>query len=342
MSDYQICPTCGHENPESAGACAKCSATLQKFPTGNTTRDVPPPDEFSLPSLPSIKDLPRNVVGLYILNQKEPILYRFSNKRLMLGRDVPPDALPAIDLAHFKAALLGVSRKHAIIKPDNQGGYALEDLGSTNGTWVNNHQLQPYEPHPLNNGAQIRLAHLTMHINFSESVIQEDILYLKHQTGNLAAITPDEIETQISPYITTIGTLQDIIHAYLERDPADVSIQSISMEDSTIAIKMTGATEAVRFIQTHVAVWRKQYQQERGTSSAATQSTDPSKHDETRPINTDNLLAELVRALLKDLAPTLNTSQLDISGYTARLAPHLQLLIASKLHIVSDPADANT
>ena len=50
-----------------------------------------------------------------------------------------------------------VSRIHArIIK--EEGCYLLEDLNSTNGTWAGQHQLNPYELFPLDNGMRVAFA----------------------------------------------------------------------------------------------------------------------------------------------------------------------------------------
>ena len=48
-----------------------------------------------------------------------------------------------------------VSRRHARIKLQN-GQYSVEDLGSTNGTFVNRgRRLLPGQPHPLREGDEI-------------------------------------------------------------------------------------------------------------------------------------------------------------------------------------------
>jgi predicted component of type VI protein secretion system len=47
-----------------------------------------------------------------------------------------------------------VSRRHARVSPQN-GAAVIEDLGSTNGTFVNDQQI--YSPHPLNAGDRVRI-----------------------------------------------------------------------------------------------------------------------------------------------------------------------------------------
>ncbi|NPA06112.1 MAG: FHA domain-containing protein [Chloroflexi bacterium] len=50
-----------------------------------------------------------------------------------------------------------VSRHHARLFPQEEG-WAIEDLGSTNGTWVNSERLRPHEPHPLRPGDRVRFS----------------------------------------------------------------------------------------------------------------------------------------------------------------------------------------
>jgi predicted component of type VI protein secretion system len=49
-----------------------------------------------------------------------------------------------------------VSRQHALVNFVN-GGYTIEDTGSTNGTFVNGRQLRSGQPEPLLFGARIML-----------------------------------------------------------------------------------------------------------------------------------------------------------------------------------------
>ncbi|MFN3762975.1 MAG: FHA domain-containing protein [Anaerolineae bacterium] len=59
------------------------------------------------------------------------------------------------------ASMAGISRRHARLlrRPD---GWFLEDLQSTNGTFLNENRLPPGQPVPLSHGDLIRLGQLTM------------------------------------------------------------------------------------------------------------------------------------------------------------------------------------
>ncbi len=48
------------------------------------------------------------------------------------------------------------SSRHAEIRPEGNG-YTITDMGSTNGTFVNEQQLRPNEPRPINTGDTIRI-----------------------------------------------------------------------------------------------------------------------------------------------------------------------------------------
>ncbi|MCD7806405.1 MAG: FHA domain-containing protein [Lachnospiraceae bacterium] len=52
----------------------------------------------------------------------------------------------------------GVSRIHASVRRDQQGNSILEDLNSTNGTWVNESRLSPRVPYVLNRGDKVSFA----------------------------------------------------------------------------------------------------------------------------------------------------------------------------------------
>ncbi|WP_428909708.1 FHA domain-containing protein [Niallia sp. Krafla_26] len=56
-----------------------------------------------------------------------------------------------------------ISRAHCKITRIN-GNYWLEDLGSTNGTYINKVRLQPNKSRPIKNGDRIQLANIDFHV----------------------------------------------------------------------------------------------------------------------------------------------------------------------------------
>jgi pSer/pThr/pTyr-binding forkhead associated (FHA) protein len=81
---------------------------------------------------------------------------------IWLGRtDASHGVFPDLDLTPDGGMQEGVSRQHARIYQD--GNYLLvEDAGSTNGTFLNDHRLTPHLPSPLRNRDTLRLGRLQL------------------------------------------------------------------------------------------------------------------------------------------------------------------------------------
>lgn len=84
----------------------------------------------------------------------------------ILGRtDEDRKIFPTIDLAPHKAQDKGVSRLHAkLTARDNR--IIVEDIGSSNGTYVNGHRLVRGIPSRVRNGDTLRLGNLVLQLHF--------------------------------------------------------------------------------------------------------------------------------------------------------------------------------
>src|SRR5690349_18149683 len=92
------------------------------------------------------KQPPPNMLALYVVSDSNPILIPFEKpKTLILGRDMPEGNFVAVNLSDYSAQALGVSRQHATIRITEEG-CVVEDLNSTNGTWLNEARLVPQQP----------------------------------------------------------------------------------------------------------------------------------------------------------------------------------------------------
>ena len=144
----KICPACKEENPISEVICRVCMTNLTSVS----------PTQKRAPALAE----PKKVLGV----AGERTICSPSPAVLTLSRSSDGRALPVAD-----GSVLGrggdsgaffekdrtVSRQHAKIH-FHDGIWHIEDLNSTNGTWVNGKRLTPARPFPLNVGDSIALS----------------------------------------------------------------------------------------------------------------------------------------------------------------------------------------
>jgi hypothetical protein len=95
----------------------------------------------------------------------DPMVYQPKNETLLIGRrNKHNEFRPDIDMYTYAGYLLGVSRRHAVIY-QRDGRLVIEDLDSSNGTFVDGTQLNPRDPTPLYDGVEVSLGklHFTVH-----------------------------------------------------------------------------------------------------------------------------------------------------------------------------------
>jgi len=107
---------------------------------------------------------PRFVVAatgsLLLIPQKDEVL---------IGRADPRGkVVPDIDLSMYGGGSAGVSRQHARLLRKNEG-WTIEDLHSTNGTFVNDQPVSPSHPTPLNDGDRVRCGQLVLAFQADEA-----------------------------------------------------------------------------------------------------------------------------------------------------------------------------
>lgn len=165
MQKRKVCPTCLQENDASAHECANCAMPFQ-------VDQRTPAVSLELRSDPALRDMgkqlkppPRNFLALHIVGESEPVLIPYQEQRLLLGRNISEENFSALDLADYHAQVLGMSRMHAAIHITAEACF-VEDLNSTNGTWLNESRLAPGQPHILETGDMLRLGHLMLFVSF--------------------------------------------------------------------------------------------------------------------------------------------------------------------------------
>jgi hypothetical protein len=163
------CPTCGHMNAPNTLVCAKCSTVLPR-----PERDVDKTIEVSATIFTPKQYPPRQTapisgtsIALYIEDAQEPFVLEVVRQAILGRYEANSRSQPRIDLTPYRAYDKGVSRLHAIIRR-TENGLMIEDLASTNGTWLNDTPLDPYMPRSVNSGDRIRLSKLELEIRFDE------------------------------------------------------------------------------------------------------------------------------------------------------------------------------
>lgn len=139
------CPVCGVAAMHGDAFCNECGAALGTVVPARRT-----PVQSALSAAVTAER-----AQIVIDNGQSVVLS--GKTSYLIGREDPMSGIfPEIDTTRSDGDVAGVSRRHAeIVQQSNQ--WFLQDLNSTNGTFVNNQRVSAQTRHPLHAGDQIRL-----------------------------------------------------------------------------------------------------------------------------------------------------------------------------------------
>jgi hypothetical protein len=164
-----VCPRCEYENPPQAVFCRQCGYNLRDFIhsseqtvfVGQATQE----DSMSIHQRRAYFRRDGRLL-LHIVGTDTVIDCDLSQNTFTLGRKSDKeDDIPHINLTNYKAAELGVSRLHARLTRMN-AIIMLEDLATTNGTFVNGERISPGKPCVICHEDEIRLGNLKLQVLF--------------------------------------------------------------------------------------------------------------------------------------------------------------------------------
>jgi pSer/pThr/pTyr-binding forkhead associated (FHA) protein len=168
VNNFIFCPACHFKNEADAEVCVICGKSLEPIRLSRLAMERDPSLQTRVLETPPEQGgfqtkLPTGTLALFLQNKEEPIIFR-NFQELIIGRMPENDSEAFLDLTQYSAYQLGVSRQHArITHIDNK--YILEDMGSTNGTWVNSHRLESGETHALSINDVIDLGHFRITVS---------------------------------------------------------------------------------------------------------------------------------------------------------------------------------
>jgi len=138
-AEAPACPACGSEIEAGDVFCSACGYTLQAAPA-----PAPAPDGPRLVIADSGAEIPLPAGG-----------------EIFVGREDPVSGIyPQVDLTPHGGEEGGVSRQHARFIVEG-GSYFVEDLDSTNFTFVNKQKLAPKTRQGVGDGDEIRFGRVT-------------------------------------------------------------------------------------------------------------------------------------------------------------------------------------
>jgi len=142
------CKECQMENIEGALFCEECGA---KFDTADELKDA-------------AVDMSEEGTNLVLMSSDGSKLEIPPKDDVVIGREDPiSDVYPDVDLTGMGGMEKGVSRKHAVIHRAGSD-FTIEDVGSTNGTFINKKKIQTRTPQPIKPGDEIRFGKLSLSV----------------------------------------------------------------------------------------------------------------------------------------------------------------------------------
>ncbi|MBZ0300798.1 MAG: FHA domain-containing protein [Anaerolineae bacterium] len=202
-----------------------------------------------------VPELRNQGIALVIRGHDSPVLLQGSD--IYLGRYDPKSPQPTFDLTPFSASTLGVSRRHARIHIQHDL-YVIEDLNSTNGTWVNQQRLPAGKKQGLANGDLIQLGQLVLSVYFDAASAMRSVEERISFKSAASKFTPHYLATRLSPYLTALESIQSICDNMLQRPPSPIEISSITLDGPmVITVQISGASEALKLAKGSLKDWRK-------------------------------------------------------------------------------------
>ena len=169
------CPVCGCKISPDASFCSECGVCLSddaslftiQLPEEELPSSQADPWSRIVEGCEGI-ELPADMTTLRIVvtRSERQVVFSLPIQEIRMGRrDVSCGVSPDLDLASDGGFLEGVSRQHAkIIQLGNR--LLVEDVGSANGTFLDDESIKPYLLYPLREGTTLQLGGLQLLVEF--------------------------------------------------------------------------------------------------------------------------------------------------------------------------------
>lgn len=347
MAQAGACSTCGKDIQTSQSFCPYCGSPQLALLSSRTTSHIPelPSASAGIPNkVIQLTRIYADIIVFQVAGYEQPVLVKLNRGQITVGRHSTGELPPALDLNPYNGGVLGVSRQHAVITRAEKS-YTIKDIGSTNGTWLNDQRLTPQQVYPLASGDILRFAQVAISVYFrnpGNGESNEDTLALKYadDDGNPFRLTLERLQSLLIPFLTALTGFQQTLDTFLGHPKVPVDITNITVDaaKSTITVKMTGLDQTHRLLAINLAQWRKVHdKQSAQIEPKLTESGILSQHDTATQVDANGLqsaLRELAAEILKDKFVQKPTGEL--SPLIPKLVGYLETLATSTLEIVTE------
>jgi hypothetical protein len=341
--ETKVCLYCNHQNDATLDMCANCGKPL---PT--TTIEVTRIRPSGHTRVPNIQAMPGKVI-FYIPGQSAPHILN-AQKTMTIGRAQLSNPMD-IDLSPFNAHLLGVSRLHATLHFQAEGVF-LEDLESSNGTWVNENRLLARKLHPIRSGDMLRFGNFLTFIYFSNTHAAQ-ITFRLREIGTPSGqprqgINLPYLKNSLVPFLEALTAIQILLYKAQNDALSEVSIASITLSSDKkgVTVTMNGANEVVEYTA-HSLMALKQGLKNRllmpqTSNEIQTRLMDAAAIEKVADIETIKTPQELTPEAQEEIKPLAENflkkylAQLNVDdqqSYLEQLLPHFHQLILGNLEL---------
>lgn len=282
------------------------------------------------------------IVSFYLPERANPIIINGA-RTITIGRRDPKRSInPSIDLTEDEGAKHGVSRMHAELNFVD-GQYHVKDIGSANGTWVNETKLQPYQSHPIQSGDQFRVGQMAIIVHITlpqrttsdsiatliEDKVRSDQYSYKYAEGSNkvlvkdGGIVPSGLHS-ISIYLEQVSQIYNIVRQAQEETTNRFQVTAIHTQvgSTALIVEVGEGTDVLNFLARKLPAFIKL--QENNTENDELQLPSLQRYSEPMQQIADYALQEIVFKFLDD-------NVRDI--YVRNLASYFDALLETKLEI---------
>ena len=264
--DIIYCPFCHKKNDITHTHCQHCGNNLIPKPvTGPITTSKigsQEDDNHTASDCEQFLDMQAtNTLALFVIGLNKQFIMP-APKTILLGRGNDDNAENVCDFSIVGPRATGISRRHALIRKIPKG-YSIQDLNSTNGTWLNGKILKPGQAVALQNQDTIVLAQLKLTVCFHvpEKIELTEMRLQKRNRLSLHTrkLYPNFMSVYLVPYLEAIAQLQRMLGLSDVQTLKEPRIHKIAEDRDSILVSLDLDATVKHLIIDTLLPWRESH-----------------------------------------------------------------------------------